>query len=196
MNFFNRRRVDGLLSDAEITELCREGDMLSPFVDHKVNTGPAGEKILSYGLEPTGYTLRLSNEFKIVKDPALVVDPKQVTAEDYRELRAIEAIEVPRNNFVLGRTVEYFKMPGDVLGVVYGKSTYLRCGVETPISIIEPGWHGHLVIEIANNGANTARVYVNEGICQVIFFRASRAPKLAYLGRYQGQRGVQIAKGG
>lgn len=193
--------MGGLLTDHEIAALCSgERPMLSPFSAQKVSTDEHGRRILSYGLQPTGYDVTLSETFKI---PQLTIDPLNAREDMFEEMDAEnmsiygsygKGTFLPGGCYLLGATREYFQMPPDVLGVVFGKSTLLRCGIHTPISIVEPGWEGHLVIEIANNHRAGVLVYANMGIAQVIFFRTNSVPKEIYSGKYQGQTGVTIAR--
>ena len=193
--------MSGLLTDREIEELCQgEKPMLSPFSAQKVSTDEHGRRILSYGLQPTGYDVTLCETFKI---PQLTIDPLNAREDMFEKMDAEDmsiygsygkGTFLPGGCYLLGATREYFRMPSDVLGVVFGKSTLLRSGIHTPISIVEPGWEGHLVIEIANNHRAGVLVYANMGVAQVIFFRTDRVPRDVYNGKYQGQMGVTIAR--
>lgn len=185
----------GLLPDRAIRSLCGDGDggMIEPFVGEQRNDG-----VISYGLSSYGYDIRIADEFKVFtpgKGDLAVVDPKAFDDGALVDWTGDTCI-IPPNSFVLGRSVEYLRMPRDVLGLVLGKSTYARVGIVTNFTPLEPGWEGHITIEISNTTPLPAIIYANEGIAQVLFFRSAQ-PDVSYAdrkGKYQGQRGVTTAR--
>ncbi len=184
--------LPGLLPDHEIRRLVQEQDMISPFEEKQKRDG-----IISYGLSSYGYDSRAADEFKIFTniDNALV-DPKDFAEESFVD-RKTDICVIPPNSFVLTHTVEYFKIPNDVLVICLGKSTYARCGLIVNVTPLEPGWEGHVTLEISNTTPLPARVYANEGIAQFLFFKGSSACEVSYAdkgGKYMGQRGVTLPR--
>lgn len=187
-------------SDRWIRRMATEHAMIDPFVDSQVRAVDAhGRKVISYGVSSYGYDMRVAPEFQIFTNVlSAIVDPK---AFDSRSLVAVEGDTclVPPNSFALARSVEYFRIPRNVLTICVGKSTYARCGIITNVTPFEPEWEGHVTLEISNTTPLPARIYANEGICQVLFFEAdaddicetSYADKA---GKYQKQRGVTLPK--
>lgn len=187
-----------ILSDREIAELARRG-MIEPFVGRQVREED-GVRVISYGLSSFGYDVRIAGEFFVFSNvfAETVVDPKDFlsAAMVRREVRPHEAVVIPPNSYALGRSLERFRMPGDVVGVCVGKSTYARAGVIVNVTPLEPGWEGYITIEISNATPLPVKVYAHEGIMQVLFFRGA-APSTTYAdrgGKYQGQRGVTFAR--
>jgi dCTP deaminase len=187
-----------ILNDKQIDQLAREG-MIEPYTDHLVREED-GHKIISYGLSSFGYDIRISNEFYIFSNVcgSAVVDPKNFPEEAMvkRVVQPHDAIIVPPNTYVLGRSVEYVRMPDDVMTVCIGKSTYARCGIIVNVTPLEAGWEGHVTIEISNSTPLSAKVYAYEGILQVLFFRGER-PAVTYAdrkGKYQETRGVVFSR--
>ena len=179
-----------ILNDREITRLAKEHAMIEPFAEGAKRPG-----VISYGVTSFGYDMRVADEWKAFFLDA-IVDPKnmQNTAIDIYPSEGVMIIGP--GYFVLCRSVEYFRMPEDVVGVVVGKSTYARCGLIVNCTPMEPGWHGHLTIELHNASQNDILVYPNEGIAQVMFHRGER-PAVTYAdkgGKYQGQTGVTLGK--
>lgn len=187
-----------LLSDRGI----RKAKPVDPFIDHMEDEG-----VISYGLGSFGYDIRLAKEFKVL-DPTVpdigpstaqqTLDPKMGESEFERAFKIIrsDTVKIPPNSFILGRSVETFDMPNNVLGIALGKSTYARQGINVNITPIEPGWRGELTIEISNDTPFWTKVYGGEGISQIIFFQGHR-PTTTYDGRdgkYQDQEGVSVAK--
>ncbi len=168
--------------------------MIDPFVDHQVKEG------ISYGLSSYGYDFRISDEFQIpVRDDRLTtpIDPKAITAEQFETVRAA-AIDIPAGGYVLGRTVEYFRIPRNVLTICTGKSTYARCGATVYVTPFEPEWEGYATIAIVNSAGRPVRIYAHEGIGQLIFLAAETPCAMSYAdrkGRYQGQTTITHAKG-
>jgi len=175
-----------ILSDKEIAEKYALGHLdIEPFIRQQVE-----EDVVSYGLGSYGYDIRIGNKFNVFTDVGShSVDPKDFNDDAFVEKEVEESVEIPPNSFVLGHAVERIKMPDNVMGVCLGKSTYARCGVIVNMTPVEPGWEGHLTIEISNTTPLPARVYANEGIAQILFFEG-RKPQLTYddkEGKYQHQ---------
>jgi dCTP deaminase len=198
-----RIRVDlaqwapGLLCDRQIDHLCREHEMIRPYVASPVRseTNSASEHrgVVSYGASHYGYDIRIADEFKVFKPTSCApIDPKGMHDDAFDTVSAgvSDHVLIPPHSFVLARSVEHFKIPRDVLGVVLGKSTYARCGLIVNCTPLEPEWCGWLTIEISNTTPLPAKVYVNEGIAQVLFFMGSQPCALSYaekFGKYQDQ---------
>lgn len=209
---FNNRRIDeplggqsfrvspapyqplpGILSDIDIEHLCKgESPMISPFTEKLREEG-----VISYGLSSYGYDARLAEEFKIFTNVHnTVVDPKNFSDTCFVPHKGERCI-IPPNSFILCHTVEWFKIPKDVLVVCVAKSTYARCGLVVGVTPLEPGWEGQVTIEISNTTPLPAVVYANEGICQFLFFRGARPCRTPYDsrgGKYMGQKGVVLPK--
>ncbi len=181
-----------LKSDSWIKKMAREHSIIEPFVD-KLN---ADGKI-SYGLSSYGYDIRVSDEFKIFTNiHTTVVDPKKFDPKSFVDFKG-DFCTIPPNSFALARSVEYFRIPRNVLGLCIGKSTYARCGIVVNITPLEAEWEGHLTIEISNTTPLPARIYANEGIAQLIFFEADEVCEVSYAdrkGKYQAQRGVTLPR--
>ncbi len=182
----------GILADHQIRELAQSQGMIEPFVEKQKNDGT-----ISYGLSSYGYDARCSRDFKIFTniDNALV-DPKNFSDQSFVD-RQSDICVIPPNSFVLTHTVEYFHIPKDVLVICLGKSTYARCGLIVNVTPLEPGWEGHVTLEISNTTPLPARVYANEGIAQFLFFKGSDACETSYAdrsGKYMGQRGVTLPR--
>ena len=181
-------------SDRWIRRMAREHGMIEPFVDGQVREGA-----ISYGVSSYGYDMRVAPEFRIFTNVlSVIVDPKHFDARSFVEFDGDVCI-VPPNSFALARSVEYFRIPRNVLTICVGKSTYARCGIITNVTPFEPEWEGHVTLEISNTTPLPAKIYANEGICQVLFFEAddddicqtSYADKK---GKYQKQTGVTLPK--
>lgn len=194
----------GLKNDAWIKLLAEKKQMIEPFVDHQITFVPrqAGSgdqrRIISYGLSSYGYDIRPAPEWKLFHNvhPMTVVDPKEKHDSAFVDLND-DVCVIPPNSFVLARTIEYFRIPRNVLVLCIGKSTYARCGLIVNITPLEPEWCGNITIEISNTTPLPARVYANEGIGQLLFFEGDSPPMLSYAdrrGKYQGQTGVVPAK--
>lgn len=182
----------GLLCDRQIRSLTAATGMIEPFVETQKREG-----MISYGLSSYGYDARISDEFMIFTNvDNAVVDPKDFSSKSFVE-RKTDVCIIPPNSFVLSRTVEYFRIPKDVLVVCLGKSTYARCGLIVNVTPLEPGWEGHVTLEVSNTTPLPAKVYANEGIAQFLFFKGSDACETTYAdraGKYQGQRGVTLPR--
>ena len=176
-----------ILNDKQLSEI----KPLHPFVE-KLET----EDTVSYGLGSYGYDIRLDEEFRVFTDVnSAEIDPKGFDENAFVEKKGKSCL-IPPNSFCLGKSLEHFEMPDDVFGIVIGKSTYARCGIIVNMTPLEPGWRGFLTIEISNTTPLPARVYANEGIAQVVFFKGER-PKITYSdrkGKYQNQEGIEVAK--
>ena len=182
-----------ILPDQHIRQRAVEHDMIEPFVDHQVR-----DDVISYGLSSFGYDMRIAGEFRVFTPNIYnsVVDPKRIDERAMAEYETDDHILIPPNSYVLGRSVEYFRMPRDLLAVVLGKSTYARSGIIVNVTPLEPGWEGHVTIEIGNATPLPAKVYANEGIAQVIFLHGD-APDISYAdksGKYQHLRGITLPR--
>ena len=187
-------------SDRWIRRMARERGMIEPFVDSQLRqVHGQGRRAISFGLSSYGYDMRVAPEFKIFTNVlSAIVDPKEFDQRSFVPFEGDVCI-VPPNSFALARSVEYFRIPREVLTICVGKSTYARCGIITNVTPFEPEWEGHVTLEISNTTPLPARIYANEGICQVLFFEAdaddicetSYADKA---GKYQGQTGVTLPK--
>ena len=172
--------------------MAREKGMIEPFVDAQKRDG-----IISYGLSSYGYDARVGTDFKIFTNVnSSVVDPKNFSDQSFVE-RNGDSCVIPPNSFVLARTVEYFRIPRDVLVICLGKSTYARCGIIVNVTPLEPGWEGHVTLEFSNTTPLPAKIYANEGACQFLFLQGNEPCEVSYrdkAGKYQGQRGVTLPK--
>ena len=181
-----------ILVDHEIREYVKRFKMLDPFEDRLVRDGK-----ISYGLSSMGYDIRVTDEYKIFTNVRqAIVDPKQFDPDSFVDVKEPTCV-IPPNSFALARSVEFFRMPTTVLGLCLGKSSYARCGIVVNITPLEPGWEGHLTIEISNTTPLPARIYSFEGIAQVLFFEAGTKPEVSYAdrkGKYQGQQGITLPK--
>ena len=181
-----------VLSDKWIKKTAKEKGMIKPFVGTQVRKGK-----ISFGLSSYGYDARVSNEFKIFTNVnSGIVDPKVFKQESFVTKIGKECI-IPTNSFALSRTVEYFKIPDDVLVICLGKSTYARCGIIVNVTPLEPGWEGHVTLEFSNTTPLPAKIYANEGVAQFIFLKGNEKPKVTYAsrkGKYMKQKGVTLPK--
>jgi len=187
-------------SDRWIRRMAREHAMIEPFTDGQVrDLDASGRKVISYGVSSYGYDMRVAPEFKIFTNVlSAMVDPKAFDPCSLVEFEG-EVCIVPPNSFALARSVEYFRIPRNVLTICVGKSTYARCGIITNVTPFEPEWEGHVTLEISNTTPLPAKIYANEGICQVLFFEADDDDicETSYrdkAGKYQGQRGVTLPR--
>jgi dCTP deaminase len=182
----------GLKSDIWIRKMAKEKGMITPFCE-----GLVGKGVVSYGLSSYGYDIRVSDEFKIFTNVNnTVIDPKDFDERNVVDFKGDVCI-VPPNSFALARTIEYFKMPPNVLAICLGKSTYARCGIIVNVTPFEPGFEGHITIEISNTTPLPAKIYANEGIAQVLFFEGDEQCETTYAdrkGKYQAQKGITLPK--
>jgi dCTP deaminase len=181
-------------ADRWIRQMAEEYGMIDPFVGEQVRYDK-GEKIISYGLSSYGYDLRVSREFKVFTNVHnCIVDPKNFSDNSFVHMEVDECI-VPPNSFALARSVEYFRIPRDVLTVCVGKSTYARCGIIVNVTPFEPGWEGYVTLEISNTTPLPAKIYANEGLAQVLFYKGAEACQVSYAdraGKYMKQVGITL----
>ena len=179
-------------SDRWIKRMALEHKMIEPFVENQTRTG-----VVSYGVSSYGYDIRVADEFKVFTNIYnTVVDPKSFDPRSFVDMKADVCI-IPPNSFALARTIEYFRIPRDVLTVCLGKSTYARCGIIVNVTPFEPEWEGHVTIEISNTTPLPAKIYANEGIAQVLFFQSDEPCEVSYAdkkGKYLKQRGVTLPR--
>ena len=186
-------------SDKWIRQMAEQHDMISPFEPNQVKQNAAGERMVSYGTSSYGYDIRCSKEFKLFTNiNSTIVDPKNFDPNSFVEVNADYCI-IPPNSFALARTVEYFKIPRNVLTICLGKSTYARCGIIVNVTPFEPEWEGYVTLEFSNTTPLPAKIYANEGCAQVLFFEADADDvcETSYKdrgGKYQGQVGVTLPK--
>ncbi len=182
----------GLKPDHWIRKMAREQSMIEPFADNQIRQG-----VISYGVSSYGYDIRVADEFKIFTNVfSAIVDPKQFDPRSMVDFKG-EVCVIPPNSFALARTVEYFRIPRDVLTVCLGKSTYARCGIIVNVTPFEPEWEGFVTLEISNTTPLPAKIYANEGIAQVLFFEADEQCEISYAdkkGKYQGQQSIVLPK--
>ena len=181
-----------LMSDKWITKKAEESRMISPFERKQVREGT-----ISYGISSYGYDARVSDEFKIFTIVNnTIVDPKNFSLDGFVEKKSDTCI-IPPNSFALASTVEYFKIPRDVLVICLGKSTYARCGIIVNVTPLEPEWEGHVTLEFSNTSPLPAKIYANEGACQFLFLQGKEPPTISYAdkkGKYMKQKGVTLPK--
>jgi dCTP deaminase len=181
-----------ILSDRWIRRMARDKGMIEPFVDAQKRQGT-----ISYGLSSYGYDARVASSFKIFTNvDSAVVDPKNFAANSFVD-RNTDVCIIPPNSFALASTVEYFRIPRDVLVICVGKSTYARCGIIVNVTPLEPEWEGHVTLEFSNTTPLPAKIYANEGACQFLFLQGNEPCEVSYrdkAGKYQGQRGVTLPK--
>ena len=179
-------------SDKWIRKMSVENDMISPFEDKQIS-----EKKISYGLSSYGYDIRVTDEYKIFTNVNnSIIDPKRFDENSFVNFKGDVCI-VPANSFALARSVEYFKIPRNVLTICLGKSTYARCGIIVNVTPFEPEWEGHVTLEISNTTPLPAKIYSNEGLCQVLFFESDEICEISYKdkkGKYQNQTGITLPK--
>lgn len=171
--------------------MALERGMIEPFAPSQVRGA-----VISYGLSSYGYDIRLADEFKVPQAEGGLLDPKALSAGAFEDVLA-KALDLAPRSFVLGRTVEYFRIPTNVLTLCVGKSSYARCGVVVNVTPFEPGWEGYATLCIANVGARPVRVYADEGIAQVVFFESDDLCEVSYAdkrGKYQAQQGITPAR--
>ncbi|PWR18683.1 dCTP deaminase [Zavarzinia compransoris] len=181
-----------ILSDIAIRKLAQEHKMVEPFVE-----GQRRDGVISYGLSSYGYDARVADEFKIFTNvDSAVVDPKNFSSNSFVD-RKTDVCVIPPNSFALARTVEYFRIPRDVLVICLGKSTYARCGIIVNVTPLEPEWEGHVTLEFSNTTPLPAKIYANEGACQFLFLRGDQPCEVSYgdrAGKYMRQTGVTLPR--
>ncbi len=179
-------------NDRWIKKQAIENKMIEPFEQGQVRDG-----VISFGVSSFGYDLRVSDEFKIftnVKNS--IVDPKNFSSESFVDFKGPVCI-VPPNSFALAHSIEYFRIPRNVMTICLGKSTYARCGIIVNVTPFEPEWEGHVTLEISNTTPLPAKIYANEGLAQVLFFESNEEPETSYKdrkGKYQKQNGITLPK--
>lgn len=181
-----------VMPDHWIRRMALEHGMIEPFVDRQERAG-----VVSYGLSSYGYDARLADEFRIFTNvESAVVDPKNFSPKSFVEKKT-DVCTIPPNSFALARTIEYFRIPRDVIVICLGKSTYARCGIIVNVTPLEPEWEGHVTLEISNTTPLPARVYAKEGICQFLFLKGDSPPEVSYAdrgGKYMRQTGVTLPR--
>jgi dCTP deaminase len=181
-----------VLNDSWIRKQSIECGMITPFVENLCS-----ENVVSYGLSSYGYDARVSDEFKVFTDVNnVVIDPKKFSVDSFVDKKCDECV-IPPNSFVLGKTVEYFKIPKDVLVICLGKSTYARCGIIVNVTPLEPEWEGYVTMEFSNTTPLPAKIYANEGIVQFLFLKANAVCEVSYKdrkGKYMNQQSVTLPK--
>lgn len=183
-------------SDQWIQTMAEKCGMIEPFVPTQVRQNDQG-RIISYGTSSYGYDVRCANEFKIFTNiNSAIVDPKDFSDRSFVDFKGDVCI-IPPNSFALSHTVEYFRIPRDVLVICLSKSTYARCGIIVNVTPLEPEWEGHVTLEFSNTSPLPARIYANEGVAQMIFLQSDQPCNVSYKdrnGKYQGQRGVTLPR--
>jgi dCTP deaminase len=176
--------------------MVKEYGMIEPFEPSQVRHNDNG-RLVSYGTSSYGYDVRCANEFKVFTNiNSAIVDPKNFDADSFVDVKADICI-IPPNSFALARTVEYFRIPRNILTLCVGKSTYARCGIIVNVTPLEPEWEGHVTLEFSNSTPLPAKIYANEGIAQVLFLESDEVCETSYKdreGKYQGQKGVTLPK--
>ncbi len=182
----------GLKPDKWIKKMALEQRMIEPFEEGQIRNG-----VISFGTSSYGYDIRVADEFKIFTNiNSAIVDPKNFDPRSMVDFRG-EVCIIPPNSFALGRTVEYFRIPSNVLTICLGKSTYARCGIIVNVTPFEPEWEGYVTLEISNTTPLPAKIYANEGIAQVLFFEGDEPCEMTYAmkkGKYQGQQSIMLPK--
>ncbi len=182
----------GIKSDSWIRKMALEAKMIEPFEGEQVSKGQ-----ISFGLSSYGYDMRVADEFKIFNNKAAgMIDPKKLDPEAFYDFKG-EVCVIPPNSFVLARSLEYFRIPRNVMTICFGKSTYARCGIITNVTPFEPEWEGYVTMGISNTTPLPAKVYANEGIAQVLFFEADEVCARSYMdkkGKYQAQKEITLSK--
>lgn len=188
--------IMSVCSDRWIRKMSQEHGMIEPFIDGQVRSADHG-RIISYGLSSYGYDLRVSDEFKVFTNVhSAMVDPKAFDEKSFVDIKT-DVCVVPPNSFALARSVEYFRIPRNVLTICVGKSTYARCGIIVNVTPFEPEWEGHVTLEISNTTPLPAKIYANEGLAQVVFFEADDVCETSYAdrgGKYMKQRGITVPR--
>jgi dCTP deaminase len=186
----------GIKADKWIRRMAAQHGMIEPFEPGQVKKNGTGS-LVSYGTSSYGYDVRCSDEFKIFTNiNATIVDPKKFDEKSFVDFKGPVCI-IPPNSFALARTVEFFRIPRNVLTICLGKSTYARCGIIVNVTPLEPEWEGHVTLEFSNTTPLPAKIYANEGVAQVLFIEGDEVCETSYKdrgGKYQGQQGVTLPK--
>ena len=184
-------------SDKWIKEMSSNHKMIEPFEHGQVREGKDNERLISYGTSSYGYDVRCSNEFKVFTNiHSATVDPKKLDENSFVDVVS-DVCVIPPNSFALASTVEYFRIPRNVLTICLGKSTYARCGIIVNVTPLEPEWEGHVTLEFSNTTSLPAKIYANEGVAQMLFLESDEECEVSYKdrgGKYQGQTGVTLPK--
>ena len=184
-------------SDKWIKKMSKELEMINPFSENQIRVDENGVKLISYGVSSYGYDVRCSDEFKVFTNiNSAIVDPKSFDEKSFVDVTS-DVCVIPPNSFALARTVEYFKIPRNVLTICLGKSTYARCGIIVNVTPLEPEWEGHVTLEFSNTTNLPAKIYAGEGVAQMLFFESDEVCETSYKdrgGKYQGQTGVTLPK--
>ena len=184
-------------SDKWIKRMAQESHLIDPFIDKQVKHTEEAGSTVSYGLSSYAYDVRCADEFKIFTNiNSATVDPKNFDEDSFIDIKS-EVCVIPPNSFALARTVEYFKIPSNVLTICLGKSTYARCGIIVNVTPLEPEWEGHVTLEFSNTTPLPAKIYANEGVAQFVFLKGNEKPDVSYAdrnGKYMGQKGVTLPK--
>jgi len=184
-------------SDHWIRRMAEKHGMIEPFEPGQVRVNGNGGKLISYGTSSYGYDVRCADEFKVFTNiNSTIVDPKQFDERSFVDVKG-EVCIIPPNSFALARTVEYFRIPREVLTICLGKSTYARCGIIVNVTPLEPEWEGHVTLEFSNTTTLPAKIYANEGVAQMLFLESDEVCGTSYRdrgGKYQGQKGVTLPR--
>ncbi len=184
-------------SDKWIRRMAEQHGMIAPFEAGQVKTNASGGRLISYGTSSYGYDVRCANEFKIFTNiNSTIVDPKHFESGNFVDFTG-EVCIIPPNSFALARTVEYFRIPRNVLTICLGKSTYARCGIIVNVTPLEPEWEGHVTLEFSNTTPLPARIYAHEGVAQMLFLESDEECETSYKdrgGKYMGQQGVTLPR--
>ena len=184
-------------SDKWIQAMSENHNMIEPFSSNQIRVDSDGNKLISYGVSSYGYDVRCSKEFKVFTNiHSAIVDPKKFDEKSFVDINS-DICVIPPNSFALARTVEYFKIPRNVLTICLGKSTYARCGIIVNVTPLEPEWEGHVTLEFSNTTNLPAKIYAGEGVAQMLFFESDEECETSYKdrgGKYQGQTGVTLPK--
>lgn len=189
-----------ILSDKTIKRIQSKNSIITPFIPNQVSFDDQGKKVISYGLSSYGYDARCANEFQIFRSyPEGILDPKTFSkeCEDFCEYFQGDYCIIPPNSFILTRTLEEFRIPVDVLAICLGKSTYARCGLIVNTTPLEPGWMGHITVEVSNTTPAPVKIYAGEGLLQVLFYQGDEVCEVNYQdrsGKYQNQSGITLPK--
>ena len=183
-------------SDKWIIDMAKNHGMIEPFQENQIKSNGNG-RIVSYGTSSYGYDVRCADEFKVFTNiNSSMVDPKNFDDQSFVDIKS-DVCTIPPNSFALARTVEYFRIPRQVLTLCLGKSTYARCGIIVNVTPLEPEWEGHVTLELSNTTSLPAKIYANEGVAQFIFLESDEVCETSYKdrdGKYQGQKGVTLPK--
>ena len=195
-NTLDIKEFMSIKSDKWIRRMAEQYGMIEPFESGQVRDSEYG-RVISYGTSSYGYDVRCSDEFKIFTNiNSAIVDPKNFDSNSFVDVKSDVCI-IPPNSFALARTVEFFRIPRDVLTICLGKSTYARCGIIVNVTPLEPEWEGHVTLEFSNTTTLPAKIYANEGVAQMLFFGSDEVCETSYKdrgGKYQGQTGVTLPK--